>query len=291
MASTAVDRPKEAAALRRLVPADGFAFALTSIVWLAASQGGYFPTSWGWAALALAWVAALGPALAPNTPRWTRGRGGRGAAAVRGLDRAVHDVVPVHTGHGAGGRASARVRGGSARRSARRVSAQRPEPLGGCGTRLERKRHRPATPHLTRANEVPRRRCEWKYPPEDAEAVGPQRGDPFPARGDALARIRTATGLGRTGLRPRVAATGGSNSREDHRSSQQPPAEQPDILGRWLRRRRQFRNRRSLDALRLLGGRGFRARGRHGLLWGSVGRGGSQLLEERCVGATLSCQS
>lgn len=81
MASTAVDRPREAAALRRLVPADGFAFALTSItiVWLAASQGGYFPTSWGWAALALAWVAGLGLLL-----RQTR-LGGREAAAVGAL--------------------------------------------------------------------------------------------------------------------------------------------------------------------------------------------------------------
>jgi len=63
------------------VPADGFAFALTSITiaWLAASRGGYFPTSWGWAALALAWMAALGLLL-----RQTR-LGGREAAAVGAL--------------------------------------------------------------------------------------------------------------------------------------------------------------------------------------------------------------
>jgi len=81
MASTAVARPRDAAALRRLAPADGFAFALTSITiaWLAASRGGYFPTSWGWAALALAWMAALGLLL-----RQTR-LGGREAAAVGAL--------------------------------------------------------------------------------------------------------------------------------------------------------------------------------------------------------------
>lgn len=36
------------------------ALATVTIVWLAAAQGGYFPTSWGWAALPLAWIAALG---------------------------------------------------------------------------------------------------------------------------------------------------------------------------------------------------------------------------------------
>lgn len=35
------------------------ALAAVTVASLAASGGGYFPTSWGWAALALAWVAAL----------------------------------------------------------------------------------------------------------------------------------------------------------------------------------------------------------------------------------------
>ncbi|MGZ4353264.1 MAG: hypothetical protein ACXVZ4_06945, partial [Gaiellaceae bacterium] len=33
--------------------------AFGSVLGLAAASGGYFPQSWGWAALALAWVAAL----------------------------------------------------------------------------------------------------------------------------------------------------------------------------------------------------------------------------------------
>ena len=41
------------------------AVTIAAVVWIAASQGGYFPTSWGWSALALlavlcTWVLAAG---------------------------------------------------------------------------------------------------------------------------------------------------------------------------------------------------------------------------------------
>src|SRR5581483_7957513 len=41
--------------------------ALVGVGGIAAASGGYFPTSWGWAALAFAWVAAITVLLRADT--------------------------------------------------------------------------------------------------------------------------------------------------------------------------------------------------------------------------------
>jgi hypothetical protein len=53
------ERPEAVATSRRLTISPAIVVAFTSIVILASSEGGYFPTSWGWVATALLWAIGM----------------------------------------------------------------------------------------------------------------------------------------------------------------------------------------------------------------------------------------
>ena len=55
----AVVRPRPATEWSALRDAAAVVVAFSTVLVTAAAQGGYFPTTWGWAALALGWVAAM----------------------------------------------------------------------------------------------------------------------------------------------------------------------------------------------------------------------------------------
>ncbi len=55
-----------AADLRRLAPAAAPVSLAVAAGWISAASGGYFPASWGWGAVGLAWIAALALVLRPS---------------------------------------------------------------------------------------------------------------------------------------------------------------------------------------------------------------------------------
>ncbi len=113
-------------AIRAWEEALPFALGAGTVGGLAAASGGYFPPAWGWASLALLWVAAAGARRPPSHRSGTCGaRARRGAPRSARLDRPLRPVVRERDQNGLGDAAPHRLRGGRGRGPPRR-----PQPRG-----------------------------------------------------------------------------------------------------------------------------------------------------------------